>query len=279
MREEIVLRCAIHPLGTLKNYKYVVTLSCVDGRLLLSRHASRATWESQGGHIEPGETPMEAAARELREESGAVDAAIQPLCDYRAGAAGDEANGMVFVAYFEHMEPLTHEIAEVRAFDTLPPPDRLTYPAITPLLYAEALAQKALGLAHVPAADRLRAAALSFWGAVLRQDAAALPGYFAENAVVRWPNTAERFTSAGYIRANCAYPGTWHGTVVRAEPIPGGVVTATAVESGEGEAFHAVSFFTFDDAGRITALEEYWGDDGQPPAWRRALDAALPDEP
>ena len=156
---------------------------------------------------------MEAAARELREESGAVDAAIQPLCDYRAGAAGDEANGMVFVAYFEHMEPLTHEIAEVRAFDTLPPPDRLTYPAITPLLYAEALAQKALGLTHVPAADRLRAAALSFWGAVLRQDAAALPGYFAENAVVRWPNTAERFTSAGYIRANCAYPGTWHGTV------------------------------------------------------------------
>ncbi len=279
MREEIVLRCAIHPLGTLKNYKYVVTLSCVDGRLLLSRHASRATWESQGGHIEPGETPMEAAARELREESGAVDAAIQPLCDYRAGAAGDEANGMVFVAYFEHMEPLTHEIAEVRAFDTLPPPDRLTYPAITPLLYAEALAQKALGLAHVPAADRLRAAALSFWGAVLRQDAAALPGYFAENAVVRWPNTAERFTAAGYIRVNCAYPGTWHGTVVRAEPIPGGVVTATAVESGEGEAFHAVSFFTFDDAGRITALEEYWGDDGQPPAWRRALDAALPDEP
>jgi 8-oxo-dGTP pyrophosphatase MutT (NUDIX family) len=39
------------------------------GRLLLLRHVGRA-WGTPGGAIEPGETPAEAAARELREETG-----------------------------------------------------------------------------------------------------------------------------------------------------------------------------------------------------------------
>ena len=48
------------------------------------------TWETQGGHIEAGEQPLDAAKRELFEESGAVDFDIQPLCDYWAG---EERNG------------------------------------------------------------------------------------------------------------------------------------------------------------------------------------------
>ena len=47
-----------YPAGTLKEYKYVVILSEYQGKILLSRHRKRTTWETQGGHIEAGETPL-----------------------------------------------------------------------------------------------------------------------------------------------------------------------------------------------------------------------------
>ena len=64
--------------------KYVVVFSRYEGKLLLSRHRDRDTWETQGGHIEPGESPEDAAKRELWEESGAVDFTLEPLCMYWA---------------------------------------------------------------------------------------------------------------------------------------------------------------------------------------------------
>ena len=57
--------CRTYPLGTLESYTYVVVFSLYEGKLLFSRHKRRGTFETQGGHIEPGETPLEAAEREL----------------------------------------------------------------------------------------------------------------------------------------------------------------------------------------------------------------------
>ena len=75
--------CKTYPLHTLEgSYKYVVILSHMNGHILLSRHKKRATWETQGGHIESGETPLQAAHRELFEESGAAEYTLMPLCDY-----------------------------------------------------------------------------------------------------------------------------------------------------------------------------------------------------
>ena len=103
---------------------------------MLSRHKQRTTWETQGGHVEPGETPLEAAKRELYEESGAVDYDICALCDYWAGdeITGEGATGMVFHAEIHALGALPEsEMAEVRMFDTLP--ENLTYPQITPELF------------------------------------------------------------------------------------------------------------------------------------------------
>ena len=126
----------VYEVGTLQTYKYVVVLSTCCGKLMLSRHKQRTTWETQGGHVEPGETPMEAARRELYEESGALRYDIRALCDYWAGdeITGKGATGMVFHAEIHELGAMPEsEMAEVRMFDGLP--EKLTYPAITPELY------------------------------------------------------------------------------------------------------------------------------------------------
>ena len=131
------MRCQVYELGYLEEYKYVVILSEYNGKIVLSRHKERTTWETQGGHIEQGETPLDAAKRELYEESGAVDFEINPLCDYRAWneETGHGANGVVFHAVIRKFGAIPDsEMAEIQEFTELP--EDLTYPAITPVLFA-----------------------------------------------------------------------------------------------------------------------------------------------
>lgn len=128
--------CRTYETGSLGTYKYVVILSEYQGKILLSRHKNRMTWETQGGHIEAGETPLEAAKRELYEESGASEFTIRAVCDYWAGDEATEqgASGMVFQAEITALSELPEsEMTEVRTFDRLP--ENLTYPAITPVLF------------------------------------------------------------------------------------------------------------------------------------------------
>ena len=107
----------IYEAGHLRTYKYVVVLSTYGSKLMLSRHKQRTTWETQGGHVEPGETPLQAAERELFEESGALRYEIRPLCDYWAGdeITGEGATGMVF--YTELGAPrITNRPCEILTF-------------------------------------------------------------------------------------------------------------------------------------------------------------------
>ena len=87
------------------------------------RHKERDTWELPGGHIKPGETPLQAAERELMEETGARKFTLTPICSYRI-----TRYGMIFFAEIEELGPIPQsEIAEICLVDV--PPKNLTYPA------------------------------------------------------------------------------------------------------------------------------------------------------
>lgn len=65
-------------------HRVAAGLLVADGLVLLGhRHPQRRhypdCWDAVGGHIEPGETPMEALVRECREEIGVVVTRARPV--------------------------------------------------------------------------------------------------------------------------------------------------------------------------------------------------------
>ena len=119
--------------------KYAVIIAKHEGKLLWCRHKDRDTWEVPGGHIEPSETAIEAAARELQEETGATDFTIAPVCWYRLhfNNGGLGSISLLCAAEVHAMGELHSEIAEIRTFEGVP--TDLTYPDIQPYLLAEAI--------------------------------------------------------------------------------------------------------------------------------------------
>ena len=108
---------------------------------MICRHKKRNTWEIPGGHREPGESLIQTARRELFEETGAIDAEIQPVCIYAVEGdtpvgVGQITYGMLFTAKINTMggKPES-EIGEVVCVEELPKDlSQWTYPEIQPLL-------------------------------------------------------------------------------------------------------------------------------------------------
>lgn len=118
--------------------KYAVIIARHHGQLLWCRHQARQTWEIPGGHIEPGESALQAAERELQEETGATQFTLHPVCWYSAWRAEDVPHscGLLCMADVHALGQLHSEIAQVHPFDAMPA--ALTYPDIQPHLMAEA---------------------------------------------------------------------------------------------------------------------------------------------
>lgn len=107
----------------------------------------------------------------------------------------------------------------------------------------------------------------NYWEAVLQQNPTSMRLFFHEDAIIRWHNTNEAFTLDEFIQANCEYPGKWDGEIERIERIDHLIITVTHVFSTE-LSFHVTSFMEIIDD-KIICLDEYWGDDGEPPLWRK----------
>jgi 8-oxo-dGTP diphosphatase len=124
----------VFPFNELNGYRFVVIFARYQNKWLYCRAKERDTFETAGGRIEKGETPLEAAKRELYEETGAVKFEIKPAFDYSVHTPSDFSNGQVYLAYIQELGEIPeYEMAEVKLFVTIP--DKTRFPWILPVLY------------------------------------------------------------------------------------------------------------------------------------------------
>lgn len=127
-----------------KLLKFAVIISKTNGKWVFCKHRERDTYEVPGGHREKGEDILTTARRELKEETGAINFTIKPICIYSVKGkvrtdetVDEETFGMLFVAeIYSFEEELHSEIEKVLITDHLA--DHWTYPLIQPKLLEEA---------------------------------------------------------------------------------------------------------------------------------------------
>lgn len=112
-------------------FDYAIIAAHYQDNWIWVRHRERDTWELPAGHIETGESPIEAAHRELFEETGAIQYNLMQIVAYEGFFKGKPVRGMLFLAEIFKLGPLPDfEIREISFHQTIP--ERLTYPEIQP---------------------------------------------------------------------------------------------------------------------------------------------------
>lgn len=107
-----------------------------EGQVLLVHRPRYGDWSFPKGKLDDGESPLETALREVREETGWTCQAVQFL-----GAFGYEVKGTPKVVLYWEMEPLqegkiedTREVSELRWIPVSQAPSLLSYPLEKELL-------------------------------------------------------------------------------------------------------------------------------------------------
>ncbi|MGN7246291.1 NUDIX domain-containing protein [Janibacter anophelis] len=121
-------------------HRVAAGLLVADGLVLLGhRHPQRRhypdCWDAVGGHIEPGETPMEALVRECREEIGVVVTRARPV-DLPVAVDDLELHAFVVEAWEgtpANLEPDEHDAIGWFGADEVPGL-RLAHPALGELI-------------------------------------------------------------------------------------------------------------------------------------------------
>jgi 8-oxo-dGTP diphosphatase len=115
----------------------VIAVRHNDGWLFV-KHRRRGGYEMPAGHPDRGETSVEAAVRELTEETGARDFIMEPVTYYYVNSGSGRQYGRLFLAEVETLGEITDtgEIEAVKIFRRLP--RRLSLPQVMTFLYTTA---------------------------------------------------------------------------------------------------------------------------------------------
>ncbi len=109
--------------GLLDQIEFVVIFTKYRDKWVYCWHKKRESWEHPGGHVEKGETPMQAAKRELFEETGITDCEMIPLWDYEFVWEDNRGrnNGRVYLAVAHSLGNLPEsEMDRIELFDGVP---------------------------------------------------------------------------------------------------------------------------------------------------------------
>lgn len=117
VKVELVTR-EVYPLKV----TYVVIAARHAGGWLFVRHRRRGGYELPAGHPDHGEDTVKAAARELTEETGALDFVMEPVTYYSVDSGSGKQYGRLFIAEVETRGDIidTAEIEGVKVFRRLP---------------------------------------------------------------------------------------------------------------------------------------------------------------
>lgn len=131
------MKVEFYELGDIEDnlLRFAVIVARYQNSWVFVRHMDRNTWEIPGGTREPSEQILETANRELYEETGALSAALFPVCIYAVRRATSGASyGLLCYADIHQLGELPdYEIDEIQLCDA--PPNALTYPEIQPHLF------------------------------------------------------------------------------------------------------------------------------------------------
>ena len=147
-RDELLLERYQYILEGTETVRLGVALALIDqnGRILLERRSDVGWWGITGGCLEPGETPLECAVREVNEETGLV---IRPDSIFLLGIYADMRDGRILqyperrvhlidIVYYSFVDaslPLTisAESLQLRFFSASSIPSTVVPPAQRPL--------------------------------------------------------------------------------------------------------------------------------------------------